>query len=293
MSALPQSPGEAVAAPLDERELAQAFAWFAAAAHSLERSYTHLHGEVARLRGELEEANHDLAVAREALGRRQALDEMSALLAHEVRNPLCSLELFAGLLAESKLEGEMGEWIFQMQAGLRSLTATVNNILHFHGQPPPQLAATDLGPLLRSLADFLRPLAKQSGVQLEVSHRLDGVWAAADADQLKQVVLNLGMNAFRSMPQGGALTIHGGQAAASGGGMVAIIEVADSGPGISAEHLEEIFRPGFSTRAGGPGLGLAVCKTILEQHGGRIAAAGTPGAGTTFRLQLPLLEGTR
>jgi PAS domain S-box-containing protein len=79
------------------------------------------------------------------LRREQALAEVSAVLAHEIRNPLGSLELFAGLLAESELDGESRQWVGHMQAGLRTLAATVNNVLHFHSLPEPERAPVDLG----------------------------------------------------------------------------------------------------------------------------------------------------
>lgn len=90
----------------------------------------------------------------EELSRRHALAEMAALLAHEIRNPLGSLELFAGLLAESDLQDDERDWVAQLQAGLRTLAATVNNVLHFHSQLSPGLAPTDLGLWLRSTHDF-------------------------------------------------------------------------------------------------------------------------------------------
>jgi signal transduction histidine kinase len=223
----------------------------------------------------------------EELSRRQALAEMSALLAHEIRNPLGSLELFAGLLAESDLEEEERNWVGHLQAGLRTLAATVNNVLHFHSQPAPGLVPTDLGRLLRSTHDFLRPLARRAQVRMELSQALDGVPVAADRHRLEQVLLNLALNAFRFMPGGGVLKIHGA-VSSHAGGRRATVEISDTGPGIAAEDRERIFHPGFTTCAGSPGLGLAVCKTIMEQHGGRITVDSAPGHGTTFRLEFPL-----
>jgi two-component system sensor histidine kinase FlrB len=230
-----------------------------------------------------------LEEARETLRRRQALAEMSALLAHEVRNPLGSLELFAGLLAKATLETEAKQWAQQLQAGLRALAATVNNVLHFHGQPQPELASTDLAQLLGSLAEFLRPLARQAGVRLEMAVGLAGVRVAADRHRLEQVVLNLGLNAFRFMPEGGVLRITG-SVANSGSSPRAQVEFADTGSGVSPENLERIFQPGFTTRPGSPGLGLAVCRTIMQQHGGAISVTSRVGLGTVFRLEFPLLE---
>lgn len=226
---------------------------------------------------------------REHLRRQQALVEMSALLAHEIRNPLGSLELFAGLLAEANLEGESRRWIEHVQAGLRTLSATVNNVLHLHNTPHPELAQTDAGQLLDWAYDFLLPLAKQARVELQVINGLSGVTIHADRHRLEQVLLNLALNAFRFMPGGGWLSIRGIDCASSEGlaGDGVEIVVRDTGPGIAEGDLPRIFDAGFSTRPGSSGLGLAVCHRILEQHGGSIAVENRPGYGATFRLRLP------
>jgi two-component system sensor histidine kinase FlrB len=234
---------------------------------------------------EAKKLEHD----REHLRRQQALVEMSALLAHEIRNPLGSLELFAGLLAEANLEGESRRWIEHVQAGLRTLSATVNNVLHLHNTPQPELAPTDAGQLLDWAYDFLLPLAKQARVEMQIVNGLHGVAIHADRHRLEQVLLNLALNALRFMPGGGWLSIRGMECdrreGLEGGGVD--IEVRDTGPGIAREDLPRIFDAGFSTRAGSSGLGLAVCRRILEQHGGSIAVESRPGHGATFRLRLP------
>ena len=234
---------------------------------------------------EAKKLEHD----REQLRRQQALVEMSALLAHEIRNPLGSLELFAGLLAEANLEGESRRWIEHVQAGLRTLSATVNNVLHLHNTPQPELAPTDVGQLLDWAYDFLLPLAKQARVEMQIVNGLHGVAIHADRHRLEQVLLNLALNALRFMPGGGWLSIRGRECAPhedlEDGGVD--IEVRDTGPGIAREDLPRIFDAGFSTRAGSSGLGLAVCRRILEQHGGSIAVESRPGYGATFRLRLP------
>jgi nitrogen fixation/metabolism regulation signal transduction histidine kinase len=99
---------------------------------------------------------------RENVRRQQALVEMSALLAHEIRNPLGSLELFAGLLAETDLGEERRGWVEHVQAGLRTLSATVNNVLHLHNVPPPERAEVDMGPLLDWTYEFLLPWANRA-----------------------------------------------------------------------------------------------------------------------------------
>jgi two-component system sensor histidine kinase FlrB len=233
---------------------------------------------------------------REQLRRQQALVEMSALLAHEIRNPLGSLELFAGLLAEANLAGESRRWIEHVQAGLRTLSATVNNVLHLHNTSRPELAPMDAGQLLDWAYDFLLPLAKQARVEMQIINGLNGVIIQADRHRLEQVLLNLALNAFRFMPGGGWLSIrgadcvslnHSGDASpgADDGNAVEIC-VRDTGPGIAPDDVARIFDAGFSTRPGSSGLGLAVCRRILEEHGGSIAVHSRPGQGATFRLRL-------
>jgi two-component system, sensor histidine kinase FlrB len=226
---------------------------------------------------------------REQLRRQQALVEVSALLAHEIRNPLGSLELFAGLLAEANLEDESRRWIEHVQAGLRTLSSTVNNVLHLHNAPQPELAETDVGELLDWAYGFLLPLAKQARVEMQVVNGLNGVVIHADRHRLEQVLLNLALNAFRFMPGGGWLSIQGVDDTSDDTSKENSVEIVvrDTGPGITREDLPRIFDAGFSTRPGSSGLGLAVCRRILEQHGGSIAAESRHGRGATFRLRLP------
>jgi two-component system sensor histidine kinase FlrB len=228
-------------------------------------------------------ARRQLERERENLRRQQALVEMSGLLAHEIRNPLGSLELFAGLLAESELEDEKRRWIEHVQAGLRSLSSTVNNVLDLHNEPPPERAPIDAGELLVWAYDFLLPLAHQARVELQIVNGLGGVLVAADRHLLEQVLLNLALNAFHFMPGGGWLAVRGRDCGAAG----VEIEVRDTGPGISEEDLPRVFEAGFTTRLGSTGLGLAVCRRILEQHGGSITAESKVGQGATFRVRLP------
>jgi len=224
---------------------------------------------------------------RENLRRQKALVEMAALLAHEIRNPLGSLELFAGLLAEAGLEGESCRWIEHVQAGLRTLSSTVNNVLDLHNEPAPVRAEVDAGELLEWAYGFLLPLAHQARVELQIVNGLGGVHIPADRHLLEQVVLNLALNAFHFMPGGGWLAIRGTDCGLSG----VEIEVRDTGPGISDEDLPRVFEAGFTTRPGSTGLGLAVCRRVLSDHGGSIIVQSKVGQGATFRLRLPKTRG--
>ncbi len=183
--------------------------------------------------------------AEQKLLREQALAEMAAVLAHEIRNPLGSLELFAGLLAEVELGPEPREWVEQLQAGLRSLAATVNNVLHFHSQPEAGRAPTDLGQLLDWAHNFLAPLAHRARVEIKLRHRLAGVLMPADRHRLEQVLLNLLLNGLHALPGGGSMELAGHVTRTdAGAGRVVTITVRDSGPGIAAEHATKIFEAG-------------------------------------------------
>ena len=218
-----------------------------------------------------------------------ALAEVTTVLAHEIRNPLCSLELFAQLLAtHGGLASEPREWVEQIQAGIRALSATVNNVLHFHTLTSLELQEVKLAAVLQSGIDFIRPVAAQAGVALDFHNALGDTAIVGDPHSLQQVLLNLAMNAFRHTPAGGKLTVSASlQARAMG--QAASIEFTDTGCGISPEHLPHIFEPGFSGAGQRPGLGLPVCQRIVQQHGGVIQVESRVGKGTTFRLEFPVL----
>ena len=223
----------------------------------------------------------------EANRRLQALAEMAMVLAHEIRNPLGSLELFAGLLADSTREQpEMRQWVDHLQAGLRSLSATVNNVLQFHSKPNV-LRSIHLMQLLKETIEFLEPLAKQKELNIRLTSCHPDLYIAADANRLQQVFFNIFMNAFRVMPRGSAMEARVRWSDENPSSELEI-SFEDSGPGV-AEHLrDKVFDVGYTTTPGSPGLGLAVCKKIVEQHGGTIRVEGEDGAGAIFIISLPI-----
>lgn len=226
---------------------------------------------------------------REQAHRMRALAEMTALLAHEIRNPLGSLELFAGLIREAtKDHAEVSQWIVHIQAGLRALSATVSNVLHFHSLSPSHLKPLNAVELLANTVEFLQPLALQRGMGIEFSPNAKEILIPADAHRLQQVFFNLAINAFRAMPSGKCLRI-GVTADQREGHCRARIDFADEGSGIAPEHIEKIFDAGFTTAKSSPGLGLAVCKRITAQHRGAIEVESELGRGTTFSIYLPVL----
>ena len=217
-----------------------------------------------------------------------ALAEMATVLAHEIRNPLGSLELLAGLLAlDGGLNQDSRQCVQHLQSGVRLLSSVVNNVLRFHSAGATRLHPTKLAEALRSAVDFAQPLARQSEVDLVLEQSLGEIEIAADAGELQQVILNLVCNSLRHTGAGGKLTVSA-VAQTAGKSKIAAVEVADTGTGISPEDLPHIFEPGFTTRQG-PGLGLTVCQRIIEQHGGTIRAQSEAGLGTVFRMEFPIL----
>jgi signal transduction histidine kinase len=227
---------------------------------------------------------------REVSRRSQALADVATLLAHEVRNPLGSLELFAGLLADALADQkELQPWISHVQAGLRSLAATVNNVLQFHSQPSPQLLPMDLRRLVGETVEFLHPLARQKEMHIKWLAPKSPVCILADPSRLQQAFFNLALNAFRAMKPGGTLSVSIIASEEDSSPTIAMA-FADQGTGIRAENLERIFEPGFTTQSSSPGLGLAVARKVIEQHGGTVLVESQEGRGTTFTLTLPLAK---
>jgi two-component system sensor histidine kinase FlrB len=232
-----------------------------------------------------------LASERELARRSHALAEVATVLAHEIRNPLGSMELFTGLLADATAQmPETRQWVTHLQAGLRALSATVNNVLQFHSQPSTQMLPTDLDRLVGETMDFLMPLARQRGQHIKIENTIGKIATNADSSRLKQVFFNLSLNAFRAMRTGGRLGVSLHWAPQFPGELVQI-DFSDEGRGVPPELLDYIYEPGFTTTPGSPGLGLAVCKKVIEQHGGEIRVQSKPDKGTTFSLFLPVLGG--
>ena len=222
---------------------------------------------------------------REANRRMQALAEISAVLAHEIRNPLASMELFASLLGDSlEQRTEEAEWVQQIRAGLRLLAATVNNVLQFQSEAKVQLFPVQLSELVSTTISLLNPIARQHGIEIVFEPEVSTGTIDGDAHKLQQVFFNLAINAFRAMKPGRTLAI-----ALEQHGSHVRVEFRDQGCGISAGDLDKIFQPGFSGNAKGPGLGLAVCKRIVEQHSGTISVLSAPSVGSTFSLEFPMI----
>ncbi|MEW5978236.1 MAG: ATP-binding protein [Acidobacteriota bacterium] len=215
--------------------------------------------------------------------RLQAMGEMAVQLAHEIRNPLGSIELFASLLS-SELEGtsSLRSWSDQISAGVKFLNTIVSNMLAFtRTQKGGQFRTVDLCDLTLSTLEFCRPVFEQRQIQVETSFDAD-IHVTGDADLLRQMLMNLFMNALQAMPERGRLFVR-----VSAHPDEAQLEIEDTGIGIPDEHLPRVFDPFFTTSERGTGLGLALVHQIVEKHQGKVTVESEFGEGTLFTVSLP------
>jgi two-component system, sensor histidine kinase FlrB len=220
---------------------------------------------------------------RDAGRRAMALAEVAATLAHEVRNPLGSLELFATLLEEQP--GDAALWLGHLRAGLRSLNGTVSNVLAFHGHGQIRLQRIELSRALTEAAGFVRPIAEQAHLSLITSGLQTPGCVEANAASLQQLLLNLVSNAVRFSQPGGTVEL----ALTKSSSTHLTLSVADRGCGIAPEDLAHIFIPGWSRAGQSTGLGLAICQSIARQHRSELTVQSVPGRGTTFSMELEQL----
>jgi two-component system sensor histidine kinase FlrB len=230
-------------------------------------------------------AEQERGAAREAM----VMAEITTILAHEIRNPLASLELFAELIENDQDRRE--QWISNLRVGIRTLSGTVNNVLSFHGSASLKLAPVSLSAVIDNAVQFVMPLAQQAAVSLNclVDDRHNTVMGNESA--LQQVVLNLVSNAIRHTPAGGSVSVAlRTELSTARGQNHVIVEFSDTGCGIRPEHIEHIFEPGFSGSGDTSGLGLAVCARIMKQHDGHICVSNRMQGGARLTLSLPLLQ---
>ena len=273
------------AADRDLSGLAAAFHSFTAATATLEREYSTLQQHVARLTAELE-ASHARERQLEAEALRQsrlaAMGEMAAMLAHEVRNPLGAMELFTGLLLQDLRDHPDARRLAQQVArGIADLNHLVTNLLEFTRTRVPRRQAIECCELLDHVLRYTVELHGASGVTVERAYA-SPVLAHGDPDLVRPVLLNLVRNAMQAMPDGGRLTVGVRRDATS-----VRLSVEDTGGGIPRAEQETIFRPFFSTRSRGTGLGLSVSRELVRGMGGALDVESEVGRGATFIVTLP------
>ncbi|HVI92976.1 MAG TPA: HAMP domain-containing sensor histidine kinase [Anaeromyxobacter sp.] len=233
--------------------------------------------EIGTLRDTLEEMRRALRA------RDEERETLLAGIAHEVRNPLGALDLFAGLLAEELGHKPEAAHVARIKAELASLSRVVEEFLDYARARPPLREPVPLALLLGEVADLNQPLASERQVSLAVD--ADGE-ARADREQLRRAAVNLVRNAVEAAPAASEVELFGHVADGE-----AVIEIRDRGPGLAAGARASLFRPFFTTKERGTGLGLALAKKVADAHGGTLGLADREGGGTVARLVIPTVEG--
>jgi two-component system, NtrC family, sensor kinase len=246
----------------------------------------------ARVEEETAKVEHAQAVllAREKMA---SLGRLAAGVAHEVNNPLAGILTYARL-TQKELEKavpnpqsrqEMSDNLHIIERESQRCGHLMRNLLTFARQASPNRQPADLHALIADALGLIRHQAELQKVEVETNFEEPLPELLCDADQIRQVILALLVNALEAMPGGGHLQIE----AKRHGGAKVQLRVRDSGEGIAAEALPHVFEPFFTTKQDrmGTGLGLAIAHSILEQHGGTIAVEETSGSGTTLLVTLP------
>jgi len=234
----------------------------------------------------------------------EQLEELSKLtggLAHEIKNPLSTVKINLKLVGED-LEGfdrteSTGSGVMRddgkLKRALRKLAVIeketdrleqiLEGFLHYVGRTELQLANVDVNDLVGDMVDFYSPQARAHAITIHQGLHGEPLVCKLDADMLKQVILNLLINAQQAMSGGGELMIRTDRRDRD-----AVIEISDTGRGIPADKLDRVFDAYYSSRAQGSGLGLPTAKKIVEAHNGSITVNSEPDKGTSFVIRLPL-----
>jgi two-component system, NtrC family, sensor histidine kinase HydH len=235
----------------------------------------------------LRQAHRELQENFETMKRAErlyALGQLSAGLAHEIRNPLASIEGAAAVVQrDSESEGRRREFLDIIRKESRRLNRLLTSFLEFAKPRQPAMETVEIASLLDSVIVLAQHAEDTGRLELRKDIQQGLSTIECDPEQLKQVLLNLVMNAIQAMPQGGTVVL-----AARRNETMVTIDVQDQGQGINNDNLDRIFDPFFTTKETGSGLGLSVAHQIISKHGGRLTIKQNSPHGVTVRISLPL-----
>lgn len=235
---------------------------------------------------EIIQRNRQMEATLAQQGKMASLGVLSSGVAHEINNPLGVILGYAAYLEGKMSEDDPGyKYIHEIKRESKRCKKIVQDLLNYARTPKPVLTETDLNALLEQIAAFAANHTDMHDVKV-VMDLVKGLPAVMlDGDQMRQVAINLILNAGAAMGKGGLLRISTGLEDEH-----AVIRFCDNGSGVAQENLEKIFEPFFTTKEKGTGLGLAITKQIIEQHHGTIVIESEPGSGTTITVKLPLRQ---
>ena len=214
-----------------------------------------------------------------------ALGQLAAGVAHEIRNPLTSINILIHSLTENYPAGSSNREDFKVIAEeINRINEIVDQFLRFAKPAPPLLAKAEVLSIFEETLQLLRPQIEKQQILVQKDFQpLPSI--LMDREQMKQAILNLLLNAVQAMPKGGHLALKGHIPEDN---RWVQLSIQDSGMGIPGEDIDKLFNPFFSTKEGGVGLGLSITHRIIDQHDGKIEVESTPGKGTLFTVWLPV-----
>jgi signal transduction histidine kinase len=217
--------------------------------------------------------------------RLRSLGELSAGVAHEIRNPLTGIATTAQVLKE-KLVGdkEKEKYLKVILEEIARLDNIIKNLLDFARPDSPHPTELSLSSLIENALGLLTDTAREKRVSLHFESGLVDDRCLLDGDQIKQVILNIVLNGIQACSGGGIANVYVREAADPA---FVEIELADTGSGIPDEIADKLYNPFFTTRSEGIGMGLSISRKIIENHGGRIYHRSSLGTGTSFFIELP------
>ncbi len=223
-------------------------------------------------------------------GKLRALGEMTAGLAHEIKNPLASLKGAVEILSdEVRADSPRRPMIGILNKELDRLGALLERFLSFARPRPFSVASLSVDEVIEPVLSLLEPQARKQGVELAWERSAVPMSIRGDREQVTTVLMNVLLNAIQAMPDGGTVTVHSDRAA-RGRKEYCLIRVHDSGPGVPDDMKEKIFNPFVTTKEQGSGLGLAIAARVVDAHEGFIEVHDGEGGGAEFRVMLPLMH---
>jgi two-component system, NtrC family, sensor histidine kinase HydH len=249
----------------------------------LDDQMRHLVGRVESVVQKLQQREREVLRAEQLA----AVGQLAAGVAHEIRNPLTSIKMLIQVGREAvNGEGLLPEDLVVIEREIRRMEKSLNTFLDFARPPKLERHEIELVSIIHRMLDLLRGRAEKQEVRVRFEHPRPPVNFHGDGEQLHQVLVNLALNALDAMPGGGELFIQ----LRMEGKEAIEIEFFDSGPGFPAEQLQRLFEPFASAKQTGLGLGLVICKRIIEDHGGRVFVTNQPMGGAAVTLHLPTVR---
>ncbi len=213
------------------------------------------------------------------------LEEMAPVLAHEIRNPLGSIKGAAQYLRSEADTHESQRLLDVIIEEVDRLNGVVSQFLNYAKPYMLNVTIQDVNQVIEKAVSIIRASNLSGHIAIEKELRADLPLVPVDAEQLVQVILNISFNAIEAMPAGGSLMFRTSRIEGDTGGAVGI-SIRDTGNGIRKEDMKNIFKPFFTTKERGVGLGLAICQRIIKNHGGHLRVKSIPGQGSIFYIRL-------